>query len=38
MTPLLSVRDLRVGFGQDPRANEVVKGVSFDLDPGFGPP
>lgn len=34
MTPLLSVRDLRVGFGQDPKANEVVKGVSFDLDPG----
>ena len=34
MTPLLSVRDLRVGFGRDPRANEVVKGVSFDLMPG----
>jgi peptide/nickel transport system ATP-binding protein len=34
MTRLLSVRDLRVGFGQDPRANEVVKGVSFDLDAG----
>jgi len=34
MTKLLSVRDLRVGFGRDPRANEVVKGVSFDLDPG----
>ena len=34
MTPLLSVRDLCVGFGQDPKANEVVKGVSFDLDPG----
>jgi peptide/nickel transport system ATP-binding protein/glutathione transport system ATP-binding protein len=31
MTPLLSVRDLRVGFGRDPKANEVVKGVSFDL-------
>ncbi len=31
---LLSVRDLRVGFGRDPRANEVVKGVSFDLDAG----
>ena len=31
MTPLLSVSDLRVGFGRDPRANEVVKGVSFDL-------
>ncbi|MBJ3786055.1 ABC transporter ATP-binding protein [Devosia sediminis] len=34
MTRLLSVRDLRVGFGQDPKANEVVKGVSFDLDAG----
>ena len=31
MTPLLSVRDLRVGFGADPVANEVVKGVSFEL-------
>jgi peptide/nickel transport system ATP-binding protein len=31
---LLSVRDLRVGFGRDPRANEVVKGVSFTLDAG----
>jgi len=34
MTKLLSVHDLRVGFGRDPKANEVVKGVSFDLDPG----
>ena len=34
MTGLLSVRDLRVGFGQDAKANEVVKGVSFDLAPG----
>lgn len=34
MTGLLSVRDLRVGFGQAPEANEVVKGVSFDLAPG----
>lgn len=34
MTPLLSVRDLRVGFGQNPAANEVVKGVSFDLAAG----
>jgi peptide/nickel transport system ATP-binding protein len=34
MTPLLSVRDLHVGFGRDPRANEVVKGVSFDLAAG----
>jgi peptide/nickel transport system ATP-binding protein len=34
MTPLLSVRDLHVGFGRDPRANEVVKGVSFDLSAG----
>ena len=29
MTALLSVRDLHVGFGRDPRANEVVKGVNF---------
>ena len=34
MSPLLSVRDLRVGFGRDPKANEVVKGVSFDLEAG----
>ncbi|WP_323013982.1 ABC transporter ATP-binding protein [Devosia sp.] len=34
MTPLLSVRDLRVGFGRDPGANEVVRGVSFELEPG----
>ncbi len=34
MTPLLSVRDLRVGFGRNPKANEVVKGVSFDLETG----
>ncbi|UYN99147.1 MAG: ABC transporter ATP-binding protein [Devosia sp.] len=34
MTPLLSVRDLHVGFGRDPRTNEVVRGVSFDLDAG----
>ncbi|MBB4052984.1 peptide/nickel transport system ATP-binding protein/glutathione transport system ATP-binding protein [Devosia subaequoris] len=34
MTGLLSVRDLRVGFGHAPEANEVVKGVSFDLGPG----
>ena len=33
-TPLLSVKDLRVGFGADPQAYEVVKGVSFDLMPG----
>ena len=31
---LLSVRDLHVGFGRDPNANEVVKGVSFTLDAG----
>jgi peptide/nickel transport system ATP-binding protein/glutathione transport system ATP-binding protein len=31
---LLSVRGLRVGFGRDPKANEVVKGVSFALDAG----
>ena len=34
MNPLLSVTDLHVGFGRDPEANEVVRGVSFDLDPG----
>jgi dipeptide transport system ATP-binding protein len=31
MTALLSVRDLRVGFGRNPEANEVVRGVSFDI-------
>ena len=31
---LLSVQDLHVGFGRDPRANEVVKGVSFALAAG----
>jgi len=31
---LLSVRDLHVGFGRDPKANEVVKGVSFALAAG----
>jgi peptide/nickel transport system ATP-binding protein/glutathione transport system ATP-binding protein len=34
MTALLSVRDLHVGFGRDPRANEVVKGGNFDLEAG----
>lgn len=34
MTELLSVRDLRVSFGRDPKANEVVRGVSFDLAAG----
>ncbi|TPL91662.1 ABC transporter ATP-binding protein [Mesorhizobium sp. B2-3-12] len=34
MTTLLSVSDLRVGFGRDPRANEVVRGVSFDVADG----
>jgi peptide/nickel transport system ATP-binding protein len=34
MTGLLCVRDLKVGFGQNPKANEVVKGVSFDLAAG----
>src|SRR5687768_333177 len=34
MSPLLSVRDLHVGFGRDPSANEVVRGVSFDLAAG----
>ena len=31
---LLSVRDLHVGFGRDPGANEVVRGVSFSLAAG----
>jgi peptide/nickel transport system ATP-binding protein len=34
MTPLLSVSDLRVGFSRDPWANEVVRGVSFDIADG----
>jgi ABC-type glutathione transport system ATPase component len=34
MTSLLSVRDLRVGFGARAEENEVVHGVSFDLAPG----
>ena len=34
MTPLLSVANLRVGFGRDPQANEVVRGISFDLADG----
>ncbi len=34
MKPLLSVSGLRVGFGRDPSANEIVHGVSFDLSAG----
>jgi ABC-type glutathione transport system ATPase component len=34
MTPLLSVSGLRVGFGRDPKANEIVRGISFDLAAG----
>ncbi len=34
MSTLLSVRDLRVGFGRAPEDNEVVKGVSFELAAG----
>ncbi|MCB1516299.1 MAG: ABC transporter ATP-binding protein [Hyphomicrobiaceae bacterium] len=34
MTSLLSVKDLHVGFGRDARANEVVSGVSFELQAG----
>ncbi|MCR4264575.1 ABC transporter ATP-binding protein [Nitratireductor sp. ZSWI3] len=34
MTPLLSVSDLHVGFGRDPRASEIVRRVSFDLAAG----
>jgi peptide/nickel transport system ATP-binding protein/glutathione transport system ATP-binding protein len=33
-TPLLSVRDLRIGFGRDRRTNEVVHGVSFGIQAG----
>ncbi len=32
--PLLSVSGLHVGFGRDPKANEVVRGVGFDLAAG----
>ncbi|ESY69238.1 MAG: ABC transporter ATP-binding protein [Mesorhizobium sp.] len=34
MSLLLSISDLRVGFGRNPQANEVVRGVSFDLADG----
>ena len=34
MNRLLSVDDLHVGFGRDPLKNEVVHGISFDLDAG----
>ena len=34
MSPLLSVRDLRGGFGHDPEVNQVVRGVSFDVAAG----
>ena len=34
MSKLLTVSDLRVGFGKNPENNEVVRGVSFDLDAG----
>ncbi|MER9233089.1 ABC transporter ATP-binding protein [Mesorhizobium sp. M0622] len=34
MIPLLSVSGLRVGFGREPSANEVVRGVNFDLADG----
>lgn len=34
MSPLLSVRDLRVGFGRDTEINPVVRGVSFDVAAG----
>jgi peptide/nickel transport system ATP-binding protein len=34
MSTLLTVESLHVGFGRDPKANEVVKGVSFALDAG----
>jgi peptide/nickel transport system ATP-binding protein len=31
---LLSIKDLHVGFGRDSVANEIVHGVSFDLEAG----
>jgi peptide/nickel transport system ATP-binding protein len=34
MTSLLSVRDLKVGFGKSAAENPVVKGVSFELKAG----
>ncbi|KFL25749.1 ABC transporter ATP-binding protein [Devosia sp. 17-2-E-8] len=34
MSLLLSVKDLHVGFGRDPKVNEVVHGVSFDIAAG----
>ena len=34
MIPLLSVSNLRVGFGRNPQTHEVVRGVSFDLADG----
>ncbi|OCJ07525.1 ABC transporter ATP-binding protein [Rhizobium sp. AC27/96] len=34
MSPLLSVSDLRVGFGRNPEANPIVRGVSFDVEAG----
>ncbi|PTE10821.1 ABC transporter ATP-binding protein [Mesorhizobium helmanticense] len=34
MIPLLSVSGLSVGFGRMPQANEVVRGVSFELADG----
>ena len=34
MTALLTVDNLHVGFGPNPAANEVVKGVSFELTAG----
>ncbi|MGB3336682.1 MAG: ABC transporter ATP-binding protein, partial [Devosia sp.] len=34
MSPLLSVRDLTVGFGRDAAVKPVVRNVSFDLAPG----
>lgn len=32
--PLLSVRDLKVGFRVDKRVNEVLHGINFDVYPG----
>ncbi len=34
MNKLLSVSNLRVGFGRNPEVNEIVHGVSFDLSAG----
>ncbi|MGO3147711.1 MAG: dipeptide ABC transporter ATP-binding protein [Leucobacter sp.] len=32
--PILSVRDLRIAFGPEHEPNEVIHGISFDINPG----